>query len=87
MTKVETKWKLWPPVYFEYQYTSIPVAAVTHATPALMTAPLDIDAPSSRWYWASRHHILGELYRVIQSGIPWNLVAATWITSVPAALV
>ena len=30
--------------------TSIPVAAVTHATLVLMTAPLDIDAPSRRWY-------------------------------------
>ena len=45
---------LWIPVY---QYTSIPVAAVTHATLVLMTAPFDIDAPSSRWYWASRRHV------------------------------
>ena len=29
----------------------------------------------------------GNLYRATQSGIPWNPVAATWITSVPAALV
>ena len=40
-----------------YQSTSIPVAAVTHATLVLMTAPLDIDAPSSRLYWASRRHV------------------------------
>ena len=30
--------------------TSIPVAAVTHATLVLMTEPFGIDAPSSRWY-------------------------------------
>ena len=46
-----------------------------------------MDAPSCRWYLASRRHILGELYRATQSGIPWNPVAATWITSVPVTLV
>ena len=49
-----TPFVLWIPAY---QYTSIPATAVAHATLVLMTAPLDVDAPSSRWNWASRRHV------------------------------
>ena len=52
-------------MYFEYQYTSIPVhqytsipvAAVTHATHGIDDSALDFDAPSSRRDRASRRNV------------------------------
>ena len=47
-----TPCELWIPVYQSLPSPTLPWY--------WWQRPLDIDAPSSRWYWASRRHILGE---------------------------
>ena len=53
MTKwrLMTSWELWIPVHQSQPSPTLPWYWWQRL--------LDIDAPSSRWYWASRHHILG----------------------------